>query len=362
MGLEIPDIGLRAKPELIPLTQIIYRDMCNLQPGEKVLIISDARTPEYLNHAFQGMAMAMGADAVLIEGASPRGGATYQPSAVWSPMIEAASREADLIIDFGVGYAQFIFDALKRGARVFSPSDGIAMPYTDDVLIRTILHTDIRAVLRRAKKIAGLFTEAKTCRMITGDDTVLEIDIADVEGDLGAGTLWDPEEGKFITNWAFAPPSQPGILVPKGRPNGEVLVDGTLLYHPIYHAAPPTPLRLKFVDGVLTDIGGDPLFAMRLQDWLEELGDESARFGPVHLNIGVNPNALLTQHPEWERVLGSVTCGMGDLGMLSGMAKGPLPYELSKSSVHWDWTTLRPTVMLDDLVLVDKGRINKSLC
>lgn len=362
MSLEMPDIGLRAKPELLPLTQIIYRDMCNLQPGEKVLIISDARTPEYLNHVFQGMAMMMGADAVVIEGASPQGGATYQPSAKWSPMIEAASREADLIIDFSVGYAQFIFDALKRGARVFSPSDGIAMPYTDDVLIRTILHTDIRAVLNRAKKIAQLFTDAKVCRMITGD-AVLEIDISDIKGDPGAGTLWDQEEGKFISKWAFAPPSQPGILVPKGRPNGEVLVDGTLLYHPIYHAAPPTPLRLKFKDGVLTDIGGDPLFAMRLQDWLEELDDDGARLGPVHLNVGINPNALLTQHPEWERVLGSITCGMGDLSMLSAMAgDNPLPFELAKSGVHWDWTTLRPTLMLDDLVLVDKGRLNKEVC
>lgn len=361
MSFEIPDIGLRAKPELLPVTQIIYRDMCNLQPGEKVLIISDARTPEYLNHAFQGVAMMMGADAVVIEGASPRGGATYQPSAVWSPMIEAASREADLIIDFGVGYAQFIFDALARGTRVYSPSDGIAMPYTDDVLIRTILHTDIRAVLRRAKTIANLFSEAKTCRMITGD-AELVIDISDVEGDLGAGTLWDPDEGKFISNWAFAPPAQPGILIPKGRPNGEVLVDGTLLYHPIYHAAPPSPLRLSFKDGVLTDIGGDPLFAMRLQDWLEELDDDGARNGPVHLNIGINPNALLTQHPEWERVLGSITCGMGDLSMLSAMSEVPLPYELSKSGVHWDWTTLRPTLILDDLVLVDRGRVNKEVC
>lgn len=361
MSLATPDIGLRAKPELLCVTQIIYRDMCNLQPGENVLIISDARTPDYLNHAFQGVAMMMGAEAVVIEGPSPNGGATYQPSAEWSPMIRAAAGEADLIIDMAVGYSQFIFDALQRGARVFSPGDGIAMPYTDDVLIRTILHTDIRAVLRRAKTIAQLFTEAKTCRMITGD-AVLEIDISDVEGDAGAGTLWDAEEGRFISNWAFTPPAQPGILVPKGRANGEVLVDGTLLYHPAYHAAPTSPLRLSFEDGVLTGIGGDPVYAMRLEEWLEDLGDEGARDGPVHLNIGVNPNALLTQHPEWERVMGSVTCGMGDLSLLSAASSEPLPFELSKSGVHWDWTTLRPTVMLDELVVVDKGRINKAVC
>ena len=118
-----------------------------------------------------------------------------------------------------------------------------------------------------------------------------------------------------------------------------------------YAAAKEAARRGAHVIAVARTVGG-----------LEELDDESARFGPVHLNIGVNPNALLTQHPEWERVMGSVTCGMGDLSMLSGMAHDPLPFELSKSAVHWDWTTLRPTVMLDDLVLVDKGQINKDLC
>lgn len=361
MTLEIPDIGLRAKPELLPTAQLIYRDMCNLQPGEKVLIIADARSPDYLLNAFQGVAMMMGADAVVIEGPSPKGGATYQPSAKWSPMITAAATQADLIIDFAVGYSQFIFDALKRGARVFSPGDGIAMPYTDEVLIRTILHTDVRALLKRAHRMADLFSQAKSLRMITGD-AELAVDISDVEGLDGSGFLWDPDQEKWISNWGFAPPAQPGVMIPQGRANGDVMVDGTLLYHPVYHAAPPTPLRLSFKDGLLTDIGGDPLFAGRLEEWLDELGDDGARLGPVHLNVGINPNALLTQHPEWERVMGSVTCGMGDLSLLAGMFDEAPPWQLPKSSVHWDWTTLRPTVVLDDLVLVKDGRINKEIC
>ena len=361
MSLEIPDIGLRMKPELLKTAQIIYRDMCNLRPGERVLIISDARAPEHLIAAFQGVAMMMDAEAVVIEGPSPEGGATYQPSAEWSPIIVAASTQADLIIDFAVGYAQFIFEALARGARVFSPGDGIAMPYTDDVLIRTILQTDIRAILERAHRIADLFGAASSCRMITGD-AELEVDISGLEGHEGSGFLWDPTQEKFISNWGFAPPAQPGVLIPKGRVNGEVLVDGTLLYHPIYHAAPPTPLRLGFENGVLTSIGGDPLFAGRLEEWLDELDDDGARFGPVHLNIGINPNALLTQHPEWERVMGSVTCGMGDLSLLSAISKEESAFELPKSGVHWDWTTLRPTVILDDTVLVEQGRLNKAVC
>lgn len=360
MAIEIPDIGLRLKPDLFPTVNIIYRDMCNLQAGERVLIIADARAPEHLVAAFHGVALIFGADVAVIETSIPRGGATYQPSASWSPMIAAASREADLIMDLSVGYAEFIVEAIKRGARVFSPSDGIALPYTDEVLIRTILHADVDAIRRRADRIAELFSAASTCTMKTGD-AVLQVDISGVQGSAGSGFLWDPDSKSFKDRWAFAPPAQPGVLIPEGRANGEVLVDGTLLYHPVYHAAPPTPLRLRYEEGRLVDIGGDPLFAGRLRNWLEELGDDGAFKGPVHLNLGINPNALLTQHPEWERVMGSVTCGMGDLSLLGVLMKDQA-HVMPKASVHWDWTTLRPTIHLDEIELVKEGIVNSDVC
>lgn len=47
-----------------------------------------------------------------------------------------------------------------------------------------------------------------------------------------------------------------------------------------------------------------------------------AYYGPVHLNIGNNPNAMQTQSQEWERVYGSITCGMGDLSLYRGCRSG----------------------------------------
>ena len=155
------------------------------------------------------------------------------------------------------------------------------------------------------------------------------------------------------------PPAQPGILVPMGLGNGTVNVDGTLLYHPDYHEKPDSPIRLTFKSGRLVNIDGDRILAARLQTWLEELDDDGAYNGPVHLNIGNNPNALLTQSQEWERVYGSITCSMGDLSMLSkieGKSKGA-NMALSKSSVHWDWTILQPKILLDDMVFAKNGKI-----
>ena len=104
-------------------------------------------------------------------------------------------------------------------------------------------------------------------------------------------------------------------------------------------------------------IGGDRILAARLETWLEDLGDEGAYYGPVHLNIGNNPNAMLMQSQEWERVYGSITCGMGDFSLLGGLIPGIDQGILNRSSVHWDWTVLQPRTVLDDKVFADRGRI-----
>jgi len=63
-------------------------------------------------------------------------------------------------------------------------------------------------------------------------------------------------------------------------------------------------------------------------------GSGTGPYGPVHLNIGNNPNAMLTQSQEWERVYGSITCGMGDFSLLGQLMPGIDPGILNKSTVH----------------------------
>lgn len=352
-----PDISSRLKPDFIAVIDLIYKDVCNLQAGQNVLIISDARTPDHIVATFQGMAQAAGAEAVRIECAIPVGGATYQPGASWPAMLCVAAQEADLIIDMAVGYAKFIVEAINNGTRVICPGDGIAGPFLDDMLIRTMLHSDIHAVRRHADRIAQRFTDAKVCTVMTGDDE-FTLDIDGVEGFPCDGFLWDKDKNDWKTSWGMLPPAQPGMLIPLGRGNGTVNVDGTLLYHPEYHEQPGSPLSLSYSNGRLIDIGGETVLASRLEKWLEDLNDDGAYNGPVHFNIGNSPNAMLTQGQEWERVYGSITCGMGDLNLLGILAKeAGMAMTLSKSTVHWDWTILQPRILLDGDVFAEKGRI-----
>jgi leucyl aminopeptidase (aminopeptidase T) len=360
MSLVAPDISTRLKPDLIPVVQTIYRDMCNLQPGTRVLILSDARTPNSTVATFHGVASAIGAEVVTMEANIPAGGPTYQPAAKWPSMMSAAALEAQLIVDLAVGYADFVVKAMDAGARVIMPGDGIGGPYLDDMLIRTIRDADIHAIRREADQIARRFTEASHCELRSGDGSSLKIEMGELQGVAGDGFLWDPDVSDWKSNYAILPPAQPGVPIPKGRGNGTVSVDGTVLWHPIYHETPRDPLLLTFEDGRLVDIGGDRYLGGRIRQWLKQLGDEDANAGPNHLNIGINPNALMTQNQEWERVYGSVTCGMGDLTVGSSLFAREQRLSWPYSRVHWDWTVMQATILLDGEPLVRDGVVHTS--
>ena len=359
MTILVPDVSPRLKPDFIKVVHRIYREMCNLQPGERVLVMSDARTPDYISAVFHGVATALGAEAATIEVEIPAGGPTYQPSARWSPMLGAAALEANLLIDLAVGYAPFVVEAMKRGARVLMPGDGIGGPYLDDMLIRTIRDVDIHDIRRTADHVAERFTNASACTLITGDGEELHVDISGLEGIAGDGFLWDQDKKDWKSNYAILPPAQPGIALPRGRAEGTVVVDGTVLWHQVYHEEPRTPLKLRFEKGKLVDLSGDKYLANRIRRWLETLADDLAWEGPNHLNIGINPNALLSQNQEWERVYGSVTCGMGDMSIVADLMNQDThgTHDWATSKVHWDWTVMQPTILLDGQVLAKDGRL-----
>lgn len=349
--------SLRA--EFIQVVHMIYRDMCNLQPGTNVLIIADSRTPPHVVSAFMGGAMVFGAEAMTVQNATPPP-PSIQPGIKWNSMVIAASREADLIVDLSVGYAQFIVDAIVRGARVIMPGDGTGAHHIEESLMRTMLAADVHALRREADQIAALFTQAKECRITSEEGTDIVFDIGGLEGHPSDGFLWDPDRGEWKSSWAIVPPAQPGITLPKGSGNGIIAVDGFLLYEPAYdHETPASPVFLTIEDGRLVKIEGHPLYAGRLRHWLASLPDDSGYYGPIHFNLGTNPRAMMTQHLEFERIRGTIDFGFGDNSMLAPLTG--LDFPTVTSDVHWDLLIMRPTLTLDGKVVVQNGIIPRSL-
>ena len=170
---ETTDVSTALKPEFLIVVDKIYRDMCNLQPGTKVLIIADSRTPRHVVSAFMGAAMAMGADVSVSENPMPPP-PTLQPGYEWNSMVKAACKEAELIIDLAVGYADFLAEAVERGARIMSPGDGTGGHHIEDTLIRTMLAADIHELRKEAIAIGNMFTDASTLRMVSEEGTDYE--------------------------------------------------------------------------------------------------------------------------------------------------------------------------------------------
>ena len=224
-----------------------------------------------------------------------------------------------------------------------------------------MLNADIHALRKEAWNIADLFSKAETLRMTSEEGTDFELDIQGLQGISSDEFLWNPDLKKWTGTWASLPPAAPGIVIPKGRGKGVMAVDGFLLYEPAYdHETPNSPVLLTFDNGKIVDIKGEALFRDRLSNWLNAQPDDSARYGPVHLNLGTNSRAMLTQHQEFEKLRGTVCCGIGDSSLLTRMWHGS-ELEPVVSHIHWDILLMRPTVCLDDKVICKLGVIPEDI-
>jgi hypothetical protein len=350
----IEDDGPHLRPEFLRVVRTIYAEMCNLRAGEEVLIIADSRTPANAVNAFFGEAMAFGARAntLLVETPPPP---SVQTSIEWSKTTAAATTAADLIVDLSVGYAPFLADAIDRGARVINPGDGTGAAHLQETLLRTIGAVDLPALRRETAAIARLITDATVMRITSAEGTDLSLDIAGLPGEADDGYLWDPDREEWKSGWQTLPPAVPGVVLPTGRANGVVAVDGFILYEPAYdHETPKSPLLLTIEDSWITGIDGDPLTSARLRHWLAGWDpDRSVYHGPVHANIGLNPRAMMTQHQEFETVRGTIVFGWGDSSTLMRLFDAGM--EGVASPVHWDCSSMRPTIDVGDRRVVEDG-------
>lgn len=352
--LTVPETTTGLKAEFIAVVDKLYREMCNLQPGTKVLIIADSRTPRHVITVFMGMAYAMGAEVSVSEntlGPLP----ADQPQFKWNSMVIAASREADLIVDFAVGYADFIAEAMERGAQVFVPGDGVGGHHIEDSLIRTVLQVDIQKLRRESIYIKDLFTAASRMHMTSEEGTDFTLNIAGLTGFHSNEFLWDPDRKEKIIDYATPPPAAPGIVLPKGSGDGVVTVDGVIMLAGA-NEQPSSPVLLTFEKGrIVKAEGQDRSIVSRLNKWLDGIEGDTGRFGPVHFNIGLNPLARLTEHQEFEKIRGTIVMGIGDSRLLNRMGPVGKGLEPVISDVHWDLIVMRPTVALDGKVICEKG-------
>jgi len=337
------DVGIELKPEFLKAVYFILKEQAGVRRGERVLILSDSKTPQHVTVAFRGVAMQLGASAFDLKVPSAPHPA-YQPGFQWDPLTIAAASEADVIIDMAVGYAVFLARLAAQGKRVIMPGDATGAPHIEDSLVRCLLLEDQYALRDEGRAIKQIMDAGSVLEIKSQAGTDYSVDISDLTANVFSGFMFDDARVQ-VSNYEITPGSMPGFWLPKGRGNGVMAMDGLLLYENV-HEMPKSPILLEIVQGRIVNISGDPYLSVRLADWLERLDDDAAYNGPVHANIGLSRMARLTEHLEFERVRGAMTFGFGDSSILSD-AYGYDPATTSKSGVHWDAQILSGSLRID---------------
>ncbi len=316
--------------ELQPCARMAIETCAGVRAGERVLIVTDTMRDQTVAEALVGAALAAGAQPVLAVFPARRLSPQEPPDAVLAAM--QATDVVFLYTTFSLSHSQARVKAQETGARI------ISMPgVTEDGFVRTMA-VDIGRLAELTNRLAERVERASTAHVTTplGTDMRYELGhpVTAIDG--------------ICTNRGELDFFPPGLFlsVPReGTASGRAVVDGSVTQ--IGRVA--TPITMTFADGRLVKIegGGE---AARLENLLSSLDDPNA-YAFAAWGIGSNPGAaLIGEDPsfEGERIYGWTHVSTG--------SNASFPGGTVSAKIHLDGIITRPTVLLDDEVIVRDGR------
>ncbi|HEY8348059.1 MAG TPA: aminopeptidase [Symbiobacteriaceae bacterium] len=312
------------------LTEIakgLLQSSLNLQPGEKLLVVTDPAR-RTIGDALFVAGQELGADAVLAV-MSPREVSGQEPP----DHVTAAMLAADVIVaptTHSLTHTQARLRASERGARV-ATMPGI----TEDMFRQGAITADYSVVEQLTERVTAILNDAAEVRLVTGNGRhVLRMSIAGRKAISSTGVYRKP--GQFGNL-----PSGESYLAPvEGTAEGEMLVNGSIAGIGRLDA----PVLLKIAGGRLIAAEGpegDRFLAM--------LDKSPMGRNVAELGIGTNDKARLTGNIlEDEKIYGTVHVAFGSNDTFGGTVK---------AGVHLDAVVLDADLYVDGRLLVSKGQI-----
>lgn len=308
--------------ELKEIAKNVMISCMGVKSSESVLVVTDdSRLP--IGEALYEGAKELGCEAMLTV-MKERSVAGEEPPAA----IAAAMKAADVVLcptAKSLTHTNAKIAAQKAGSRV-ATMPGI----TAEMFSQGAMTADYNKVEALTKTVAGMLTEAKTA-VILKDGLKLTLNLEGRAGVCSPGVYRNPGEcGNLPSGEGYIAPLEDGV-------NGETIVDGSMVGIGKLDA----PLHVTVKDGKLVSITGekseklDILFANDRNRTVAELG------------IGTNEAAILNGIIlEDEKVYGTVHIAFGTNTSFGGV---------NKADCHMDGIILRPTLYLDDKLVIKDG-------
>ena len=290
--------------------------------GEEVLIITDD-TRVKIGQALYDGAKELGCEAMLMVMQERELSGQEPPKAV-----AAAMKTADIVIAptaKSLTHTNARIQAAANGARV-----GTMPGITEQMFSEGAMTADYDEVAKLTAKVTEMLTKAKVAR-VEKDDCVLTINLDGRNGVPSPGIYREKgQSGNMPSGEAYIAPLEDGA-------DGEMIIDGSM----VGIGKLESPLRMKIKNGKLYEISGEKseMISVLLAN------ERNATLG--ELGIGTNEKAILNGIIlEDEKVYGTVHIAFGTNTSFGGT---------NKADCHMDGIILKPTLYLDDTLVIDKG-------
>ena len=308
--------------DFVKIAEQVLVSCLGVKKDESVLVITDDTRKE-IGEALYQAACDLGCEGLLMVMKEREVSGQEPPKAVAEAM-----KAADVVI------APTAKSLTHTAARIQAAAAGTrvaTMPgITREMFGKGAMTADYQKVEKLTARITDMLTQADKAR-IEKDGKVLEISLKGRDGVPSPGVYKEPGKcGNLPSGEAYIAPLEDGS-------EGEMIIDGSM----VGIGKLESPLHMKISGGKLREVTGDK------SENLGILLKKETNGTLCELGIGTNEAAILNGIIlEDEKVYGTVHIAFGTNASFGGV---------NKAECHMDGIILRPTLYLDDTLVIKEG-------
>jgi len=312
---------------------LIVRRLLAVAPGEQVAIVCDPHSEMAMANALAEVVESVGGEFVILTMPTRELARKNE----LGPVVEAALQHADCLIGLTGASGAPTYSRAVKGLYDARKLRGISMVMRNmDNFTQGGARADYDALLEEGQVLANLWRGADRIHITSPAGTDIQAAIKGEDVIVECGFATEPgQEAAFSDGEVSQMPST-------GTAEGTLIIDGPMAHFGL----PVRPVSLQVEGGKIVSVEGTSSQADGLRGVIETVadGDNLAEFG-----IGLNPLSRRNgDFEEEKKARGAVHAALGDNVFYGGEIQ---------SAVHIDMVMYRPTVVLDESVIVSDGKI-----
>jgi leucyl aminopeptidase (aminopeptidase T) len=300
-----------------------------VKKGERVLILVDTETDEVVTKALYDAARALNTEPTIVTIQAPEV-AGQNPSAIAVRAIETADVVICPVLP-AIGHSSSVKRQLDSKRIRYLSMPGI----TGEQMVRGGGCANYEEVLKTSQKLVQILNRANRIYVRSELGTDLTASITGMQYWASAALARNPGElSCFPDGEACGAPVE-------GTTEGKVIIDTSLTMFGLI----TEPITYYVEKGSVIEVDGGSQ-ARDVQQLINQIENAS---NIAEIAIGTNPNARVTGNvSEDKKGIGKVHVALGNNLLYGGTTKSPL---------HLDGVISKPTVIVDDRILIDSGLI-----